>query len=148
MRRRNIRKVEKRNRAGDPTGGFAYRARYEGPDGKERTRHFKTKKEANRWLDEQSAKIVTGTYVDPNAGKVTFHDYAEEWRDRQVHRPATASDYEVQLSLNPPLAVRRGNAEMPFCLEKMGVLDTSRSQGEGHLLDATVTHTGGIVSVV
>lgn len=52
------------------------------------------------------------------------------------------------LNLNPPLAVRRGNAEMPFCLEKMGVLDTSRSQGEGHLLDATVTHTGGIVSVV
>jgi integrase len=100
MRRRNIRKVQKRNRAGEPTGGFVYRARYEGPDGKERTRHFQTKKDATKWLNEQSAQIVTGMYVDPNAGKITFRDYAEAWRDRQVHRPTTASDYEVQLRLH------------------------------------------------
>lgn len=115
MRRRNIRKLEKRNRAGEPTGGFVYRARYEGPDGKERTRHFKTKKEATKWLNEQSAQIVTGTYVDPNAGRITFGEYAEEWRDRQVHRPSTASDYEVQLRLHayPRLGSTRLNELQP-----------------------------------
>jgi integrase len=115
MRRRNIRRVEKRNRAGEPTGGFTYRARYEGPDGKERTRHFKTKKEANKWLDEKSAEIVTGTYVDPNVGNVLFKDYGEQWRHRQVHRPSTASDYEVQLRLHayPILGNTRLNQLQP-----------------------------------
>lgn len=115
MRRRNVRKVLKRNRAGQPTDGFSYRARYEGPDGKERTRHFKTKKEANKWLDEQSAKIVTGTYVDPNAGRITFMEYGEEWRARQVHRRTTASDYEVQLRLHayPALGNTRLNELQP-----------------------------------
>lgn len=115
MRRRNVRRVEKRNRAGEPTGGFTYRARYEGPDGKERTRHFKTKKEANRWLDERSAEIVTGTYVDPNAGNIPFKEYAEQWRHRQVHRASTASDYEVQLRLHayPTLGSTRLNQLQP-----------------------------------
>ncbi|MCA9583445.1 MAG: site-specific integrase [Myxococcales bacterium] len=100
MKRRNIRKIEKRNRAGELTGGHVYRARYEGPDGKERTRHFATKKDAVAWLNEQSARIVTGAYIDPNAGKVTFVQYAEEWRTRQVHRESTARDYETQLRLH------------------------------------------------
>lgn len=142
MRRRNIRKVEKRNRAGEPTGGFTYRARYEGPDGRERTRHFKTKKEATKWLDEQSAQIVTGTYIDPNAGKISFKEYAEAWRERQVHRPSTARDYAIQLRLHayPTLGGTRLNELQPSQIQAW-----VKSLSEA-LAPATVRKIHGIVA--
>jgi integrase len=64
-----------------------YRARYRGPDGKEHARHFARKVDAQRWLDEQTAAIVTGQYVDPRAGRVTFRACAEEWRLAAPHGP-------------------------------------------------------------
>ena len=49
------------------------------------------------WLDETTASIVTGQYVDPKAGQATLRDYAEQWRAMQVHRPTTAGHYEMVL---------------------------------------------------
>jgi integrase len=43
-----------------------------GRQGKERARHFARKVDAQRWIDEVTASVVTGKYVDPNAGRVTF----------------------------------------------------------------------------
>ena len=38
---------------------------------------------------------MTGEYVDPSAGKVTFKSYAESWRTSQVqHRPSTVVQVE------------------------------------------------------
>jgi integrase len=74
-----------------------YRARYRGPDGRERARHFDRKVDAQRWLDEQTAAIVTGQYVDPKAGRITFREYAERWRAAQVHRPTTRAHVETML---------------------------------------------------
>lgn len=90
--------------------------------------------------------VAPGAFADSTAGRATAWGY--NISGQLGNNTTINSSVPLAVSLNPPLAVRRGNAEMPFCLEKMGVLDTSRSQGEGHLLDATVTHTGGIVSVV
>ncbi|WP_409333333.1 hypothetical protein [Trujillonella humicola] len=52
-----------------------YRPRFRDETGKEHARHFKRKVDAQRWLDEQTAAMVTGAYVDPRAGRVTFADY-------------------------------------------------------------------------
>jgi hypothetical protein len=41
-----------------------------------------------RWLDEATAGLVTGQYVDPRAGRVTFREYAEQWRAAAPHGPA------------------------------------------------------------
>jgi hypothetical protein len=49
-----------------------YRARYRDETGKEHARHFVKKANAQRWLDEVTAAVVRGDYVDPAAGKVTF----------------------------------------------------------------------------
>src|SRR4051794_101731 len=49
-----------------------YRPRYRDENGKEHARHFKRKVDAQRWLDEVTASIVTGNYVDPQAGRTTF----------------------------------------------------------------------------
>jgi len=74
-----------------------WRARYRDAQGQEHSRHFARKLEAQRWLDEVTAAVVTGAYVDPNAGKQTFREYAEHWRSIQVHRPATVAYTETML---------------------------------------------------
>jgi integrase len=74
-----------------------WRARYRDAAGKEHSRHFKRKLDAQRWLDEVTASIVTGQYVDPNAGRILFRDYAEPWRAAQVHRPSSQAHVETML---------------------------------------------------
>ena len=74
-----------------------YRARYRDAAGKEHVRHFKRKTDAQQWIDEVTASIVTGAYVDPKAGRQTFKEYAESWRAAQVHRPTTAAHVETML---------------------------------------------------
>lgn len=76
--------------------GGVWRARYRGPDGRERARQFDRKVDAQRWLDEQMASIITGQYVDPRAGSVTFRESAERWRVAQVHRPTTRAHVETR----------------------------------------------------
>ncbi len=61
-----------------------YRARYRDESGKEHARHFARKVDAQRFLDEATAAMMTGTYVDPHAGRLTFRDYFTEWSARQV----------------------------------------------------------------
>src|SRR4051794_11641276 len=41
--------------------------------------------------------MVNGTHVDPKAGRVTFREYAEEWRSIQHHRPTTQAYVETML---------------------------------------------------
>lgn len=68
-----------------------YRARYRDPDGRERAQHFDTKKAAERWLAQQIVKVGDGTWIDPQASKRTFGEYARRWAHLQVHhRPSTA----------------------------------------------------------
>ena len=66
-----------------------YRPRYRDEHGKDHARHFDRKVDAQRWLDEVTAAVVTGTYVDPGAGRQTFVEYYAEWSVRQVWAPGT-----------------------------------------------------------
>jgi hypothetical protein len=52
-----------------------YRARYRDRAGKEHARHFKRRVDAQRWLDETTTSLVTGAYVAPGAGRITFREY-------------------------------------------------------------------------
>lgn len=74
-----------------------WRARYRDADGKEHAKHFDRKVDGQRWLDEQTAGLVTGQWVDPQAGKMCFRAYAEPWRAAQVHRPSTTAHVETML---------------------------------------------------
>ncbi len=56
-----------------------YRARYRDEGGREHARHFQRKVDAQRWLDEVTAAVVTGQYVDPKAGKATFDALFRLW---------------------------------------------------------------------
>ncbi|CCG05160.1 tyrosine-type recombinase/integrase [Blastococcus saxobsidens] len=70
-----------------PDGTF--RPRYRDENGKEHARHFKRKVDAQRWLDEVTAAMVTGDYVDPAAGKITFKAWFAQWSGRQVWERGT-----------------------------------------------------------
>ncbi|MQB02230.1 MAG: tyrosine-type recombinase/integrase, partial [Actinobacteria bacterium] len=45
----------------------------------EREKRCARKVDAERWLDEQTAQHVTGTYVDPKRGKITVGAWADRW---------------------------------------------------------------------
>jgi integrase len=93
-----------------------WRARYRDDAGKEHARHFARKVDAQRWLDEVTASMVTGAYVDPKAGRVTFAGYFAEWAQRQVWE--TGTDRSMRLSAGsvtfgdvPLAALRRSHVE-------------------------------------
>ncbi|TCP56685.1 site-specific recombinase XerD [Tamaricihabitans halophyticus] len=61
--------------------GDRYRVRYRDPSGKERSRTFpdKKKRAAEDWLHKIEDEMNRGSYLDPNAGKIPFREYAEKW---------------------------------------------------------------------
>lgn len=66
-----------------------WRARYRDEAGKEHARHFPRKVDGQKWLDQVTASVVTGQYVDPKAGRVTFKSYYAEWSTRQIWESTT-----------------------------------------------------------
>ena len=68
----------------------AWQARYSAPDGRERTKRFNRKVDAEKWLDTNGADIARGAWIDPKAGRIRFGEWAEEWRATTLNlRPST-----------------------------------------------------------
>jgi integrase len=93
-----------------------WRARYRDEADKEHSRHFARKLDAQRWLDEVTTSVVTGQYVDPKAGRVTFATFYTEWAARQVWEATTVLAMDLAASSVPfaqlPLAeLRRSHVE-------------------------------------
>lgn len=61
--------------------GLRYRARYIAPDGSEKSKSFpdRKKRDADQWLAHIEADMSRGQYIDPQAGKITFRQYATDW---------------------------------------------------------------------
>lgn len=64
--------------------GKRWRARYVDDAAQEHARSFSRKVDAQAWLDEVTAAQVTGCYIDPKRGAVTFSAFYAEWSKRQV----------------------------------------------------------------
>lgn len=82
----------------EKTGTVSWRASYRDAASKEHSRSFKRKVDAQAWLDEVTASVVTGMYVAPKAGNITFRDYAEGWRESQPFRPSTEEAVRIALT--------------------------------------------------
>lgn len=71
-------------------GPGRWRARWRGPDGKERSKTFDRKVDAQQHLDRMSGDLARGEYVDPReARKLTLATYAEQWMALQPWREST-----------------------------------------------------------
>ena len=79
--------------------GMRYRARYVGPDGKEKSRSFpdRQKRRAEEWLASVEADMSRGQYIDPRAARITFGQYAERWLASQSTDLSTRSTVASQL---------------------------------------------------
>lgn len=82
----------------EKTGAVVWRARYRDAADKEHSKQFRPKVDAQSWLDEVTASIVTGQYVAPRAGNITFRDDAEGWRASQPYRPSTVEVVRIALT--------------------------------------------------
>ena len=78
--------------------GKRWQARYDGPDGRERTSLFTTRVEAERHLTKQEHDKHSGSWLDPRAGRVTVERFAlEVWLPAQNVIGRTRTQYERTL---------------------------------------------------
>lgn len=78
--------------------GKRWQARYDGPDGKERTSLWRTIPEAEREIVKQEAAKQTGSWLDPKAGKVTVERFARDtWLPAQSIIGRSEVEYEGAL---------------------------------------------------
>lgn len=82
-----------------------WQARYPGPDGRVRSapKTFDRKRDAEQWLVLKESEIRRGEWLDPDAGKIPFRDYAATWVNDRVLKPRTEELYRGLLKnhLNP-----------------------------------------------
>lgn len=81
--------------------GDSWRARYYGPDGRQRSKSFERKSDAERWLTQQRSLIVQGDWTDPARGRITLGEYILAWLDSRTDlKPKTRHQYSSLLTLH------------------------------------------------
>lgn len=102
-----------------------WRARYRDEAGKEHAKHFDRKVDAQRWLDEETAGLVSGTWVAPAKRKITVGEWCDSWiegygsrrastvRQAKVHIALIREEFgDVQLSAVRPSMVKSWSARL------------------------------------
>jgi integrase len=87
-----------------------YEVRYRTPDGTERSRTFRTRRDAERHAVAVEADKDRGAWIDPRHADVTFRDVAARWlASNPTKRPTTMATDELMLRahINPTLGERR-----------------------------------------
>lgn len=78
----------------DPyTGDRPWRARFRDPDGRQRSRSFARKVDAERWVTAQEAAKDRGDWVDIGQGRQTFLAFADEWAEAQDWKATTRESW-------------------------------------------------------
>ena len=74
-----------------------WQASYRAPGGRERTKTFERKKDAEDWVAEQEFRARTGAWIEPARGRVRFADWVDEYLSQADYkRPTTlARDQQV-----------------------------------------------------
>jgi integrase-like protein len=78
-------------------GGTAYLARYRGPDGRERSKQFAKRSDAERFLCVAEVTKAEGSWVDPARGRMRLRDWLVRFQEseRRALRPSTLARDEV-----------------------------------------------------
>jgi hypothetical protein len=77
-----------------------WRARYVDNAGKEHTRHFDRKVDAQKWLKDAMASVVRGDHVAPKVARLTVGEWSDKWLDGyRTRRKSTVRQAEVHLKL-------------------------------------------------
>lgn len=76
-------------------GSSRYRARHRDLSGRQHEKWFARKVDAQRWLDEATAAMVTQTWTAPERGRVTVAEWADQWLSAQTQvKPSRKYRYQ------------------------------------------------------
>ncbi|MBA2443924.1 MAG: hypothetical protein H0V49_01150 [Nocardioidaceae bacterium] len=78
-------------------GTTIYRGRYRDPQGRAKTAGKSTsKREAIKMAQDEEHKLRSGTWLDPNAGRITFSEYFEkQWLPNKTGEINTIAKYQM-----------------------------------------------------
>ncbi len=88
--------IERRTTSG---GAVRYFVRLRRPDGSQYARSFKTKREAKQFQATELADRARGTWLDPQASRISFAEWVDEWlhSSRPRWKTRTASKHEMAM---------------------------------------------------
>jgi integrase len=86
-----------------------WQVRYKDPLGKERSKNFKRKADAEAFSSTVTADVLRGDYLDPTAGRTTFAHYVEVWESTRTDlaRSSRDRDHSYLASMILPTFDRR-----------------------------------------
>jgi integrase len=70
------------------------------PEGREKSKAFQKKIDADNHADGMSVDTVRGDYIDPKAGLTVFAEIGQRWLDSRVVDPSTMIKYEASYRLH------------------------------------------------
>jgi integrase len=77
-----------------------WRARYVDNAGREQTRHFDRKVDAQKWLDKQLADLLRGDHVAPKDAKLTVGEWCDTWlAGYRTRRKSTVRQAEAHIKI-------------------------------------------------
>lgn len=83
---------------GKPERDTRWKARYRDPQGRQRSKTFARKGDADRFLANVVSDMGRGDWIDPRRSRVTFGAWADAWWATTVHlRPSTRKGYATAL---------------------------------------------------
>lgn len=87
-----------------------WRARYRDEAGREHCKHFTRRVDGQRWLDEVTTAVVTGSYVDPKTARTTVDAWCTTWLDGY----ATRRDSTVRQAKTHVALIRKAFGPLPL----------------------------------
>jgi integrase len=84
---------------GRPARDTRWKARYRDPQGRQRTKTFDRKHDAERFVSAVTTDMGRGDWIDPRRSRVTFSEWADAWWATTVHlRASTRKGYATALN--------------------------------------------------
>ncbi len=123
-----------------------WRARYIAPDGRERSKTFRRKVDAERFLATVEVDKLRGAWVDPRLGRTTFRQWADEFERSRVNLQETTRAQHIT-ALNARLLPRFGDRPLAAITE-MDIQAFALELVEHGLAPSTVTKYLGVLSQI
>jgi len=83
------------------TGENRWEVRYRAPDGRERSRTFRTRRDAEKYANTAEADKARGSWIDPRDAALTFGEVADRWlASNRAKRASTLATDDVMLRVH------------------------------------------------
>lgn len=132
----------------DGKKGRSYVVRYRDTHGAQRAKTFTRKVDAAAYKSEVEHSVRVGSYIAPNAGKVTFKEHADTWVASHYHdaRSREAISNKLRWYVHPKIGDRQIRSLKPSDISGL-IVDATGVRGKP-LADSTKSELLRIVSAI